>query len=136
MSQYREVPHHQRSDHQPDPSGLPGTLGTAVARLSHLLPVRAQTRRHRGNLGGAVRPDFNGMAALETPEFMLSKVEELTKLLQPLRGRLGLGDGYGIPVDQAGRLAPGVAPATGRSCIGRMARPAARELQQRLVYQR
>ena len=56
--------------------------------------------------------NFNGMAALETPEFMLSKMDELgsPELLQPLLGRLGLGDEHPAPVDQAGRLALGRHP--------------------------
>ena len=67
-----------------------------------------------GTLNGAFNEmaNFNGMAALETPEFMLSKMDELgsPELLQPLRGRLGLGDGHPVPVDQAGRLALGRHP--------------------------
>ena len=34
----------------------------------------------------------------------------LPQLLQPLRGRLGVGDGHAVPVDQAGRLALGWDP--------------------------
>ena len=56
--------------------------------------------------------NFNGMAALETPEFMVSKMDELRRaeLLQPLLRRLGLGDEHPVPVDQAGRLALGRHP--------------------------
>ena len=44
-----------------DPSRRPGTLGTAVARLSPLLPGRAHPGGHRANLGGPVRPDSGCM---------------------------------------------------------------------------
>ena len=67
-----------------------------------------------GTLNGAFNEmaNFNGMAALETPEFMVSKMDEFgsPELLQPLRGRLGVGDGHPVPVDQAGRLALGRHP--------------------------
>ena len=67
-----------------------------------------------GTLNGAFNEmaNFNGMAALETPEFMASKTRRarVTELVQPLRGRLGLGDGHAVPVDQAGRLALGRHP--------------------------
>ena len=67
-----------------------------------------------GTLNGAFNEmaNFNGMAALETPEFMLSKMDEFgsPELLQPLLGRLGVGDGHPVPVDQAGRLALGRHP--------------------------
>ena len=55
-----------------------------------------------GTLNGAFNElaNFNGMAALETPEFMVSNGGvRLTELLQPLCGRMGLGDGYAVPVD-------------------------------------
>ena len=54
------MPHHWRSDHQTDPSGRPGTLGTAVARLSRLLPGCADAGSDRAHLGGAVRPGLGG----------------------------------------------------------------------------
>ena len=56
--------------------------------------------------------NFNGMAALETPEFMLSKIDELGSptVVQPLLGGLGVGDVHAVPVDQAGRLALGRHP--------------------------
>ena len=67
-----------------------------------------------GTLNGAFNEmaNFNGMAALETPEFMVSKMDEFGSptLVQPLRGRLGVGDGHPVPVDQAGRLALGRHP--------------------------
>ena len=52
-----EVPHHQRRDHQSDPSRRPGTLGTAVARLPPLLPGRAHPGGHRANLGALYDPN-------------------------------------------------------------------------------
>ena len=49
--------------------------------------------------------NFNAMAALETPEFMTARLDKfMARVLQPLRRRLGLGDGHPVPVDQAGRL--------------------------------
>ena len=52
---------------------------------------------------------FNGAAALETPEFVASRIDEFgtPTRLQPLRGRLGARDGHALPVDEAGRLALG-----------------------------
>ena len=62
-----------------------------------------------GTLNGTFNEmiNFNGAAALETPEFMIERLDELRRpgLLQPLRGRLGARDGHAVPVDQAGRLA-------------------------------
>ena len=48
-------------------------------------------------------------AALETPEFMVARIDEFGTPdgLQPLRGRLGARDGHAVPVDEAGRLALG-----------------------------
>ena len=67
-----------------------------------------------GTVNGAFNEmaNFNGMAALETPEFMVSKMDEFgsPEFLQPLLGRLGVGDGHPVPVDQAGRLALGRHP--------------------------
>ena len=67
-----------------------------------------------GTMNGAFNElaNFNGMAALETPEFMQSKLDELgsPELVQPLLGRLGVGDQHAVPVDQAGRLALGRHP--------------------------
>ena len=67
-----------------------------------------------GTMNGAFNEmaNFNGMAALETPEFMISKMDELrrARVLQPLLGRLGVGDEHPAPVDQAGRLALGRHP--------------------------
>ena len=56
--------------------------------------------------------NFNGMAALETPEFMAQQDgrARLADVLQPLLGRLGVGDEHAVPVDQAGRLALGRHP--------------------------
>ena len=67
-----------------------------------------------GTLNGAFNEmaNFNGMAALETPEFLRAQDGRvrLAELLQPLRGRLGVGDEHAVPVDQAGRLALGRHP--------------------------
>ena len=67
-----------------------------------------------GTLQGAFNEmaNFNGMADLETTEFLVSKLDEFggAELLRPLRGRLGVGDGYALPVDQAGGLALGRHP--------------------------
>lgn len=57
------MPHHWRSDHQTDPSGRPGTLGTAVARLSRLLPGCADAGSDRAHMGGAVRPGLGRCTA-------------------------------------------------------------------------
>ena len=56
-----------------------------------------------GTLNGAFNElaNFNGMAALESPEFMVSKMEEFgsPSSYKPLCGGLGVGDGYAVPVD-------------------------------------
>ena len=62
-----------------------------------------------GTLNGTFNEmiNFNGAAAIETPEFMIERLDEFggTGLLQPLRGRLGARDGHAVPVDEAGRVA-------------------------------
>ena len=66
-----------------------------------------------GTMNGAFNElaNFNGMAALETPEFMLSKMDSFGGPdLQPLLGRVGLGERHPVPVDQAGGLALGRHP--------------------------
>ena len=67
-----------------------------------------------GTMNGAFNEmaNFNGMAAVETPEFLLSHQGPAghADLLQPLLGRVGLGDEQPAPVDQAGRLALGRDP--------------------------
>ena len=67
-----------------------------------------------GTMNGAFNEmaNFNGMAALETPEFMVSKMDSFggPELLQPLLGRLGVGDELPPPVDQADRVALGRHP--------------------------
>ena len=67
-----------------------------------------------GTLNGAFNEmaNFNGMAALETPEFLLSTDGRArhTGVLQPLRGGLGVGDEHAAPVDEAGGLALGRHP--------------------------
>ena len=64
-----------------------------------------------GTLNGAFNEmlNFNGMAALETPEFLDGPDRQVRRpgVLQPLRRRLGARDGHALPVDQAGRLALG-----------------------------
>ena len=61
-----------------------------------------------GTLNGTFNEmiNFNGAAALETPEFMIERLDEFggPTLLQPLLGRLGARPGHALPVDQAGRL--------------------------------
>ena len=67
-----------------------------------------------GTLQGAFNEmaNFNGMADLETPEFLASKLDEFggERFLRSLCGRLGVGDGYALPVDQAGGVALGRYP--------------------------
>ncbi len=67
-----------------------------------------------GTMNGAFNEmaNFNGMAALETPEFMVSKMDEFgtPSAVQPLLGRLGVGDVHPVPVDQADRVALGRHP--------------------------
>ena len=67
-----------------------------------------------GTVAGAFNEmaNFNGLAAIETPEFMASVKDKLgtVDVLQPLLGRLGMGDVHPLPVDQAGRLALGWHP--------------------------
>ena len=64
-----------------------------------------------GTLNGAFNEmaNFNGMAALETPEFMLSKMDEFgsPRVIQSLRGGLGVGNGHALPMDKTDRLALG-----------------------------
>ena len=78
-----------------------------------------------GTLNGTFNEmiNFNGAAAMETPEFMIERLDELRRagLLQPLRGRLGACDGHAVPVDQAGRLALRRHPQRhGRALAGRL----------------
>ena len=67
-----------------------------------------------GTLNGAFNEmaNFNGMAALETPEFLRQQDgrARFAELLQPLRGGLGVGDVHPVPMDQAGGLALGRHP--------------------------
>ena len=67
-----------------------------------------------GTMNGAFNEmaNFNGMAALETPGVPAEQDGRvrLAELLQPLLGRLGVGDEQPVPVDQAGRLALGRHP--------------------------
>ena len=53
--------------------------------------------------------NLNGADALQTTEFMASRIDEFGTPagVQPLRGRLGPRDGHAVPVDEAGRLALG-----------------------------
>ena len=64
-----------------------------------------------GTLNGAYNEmaNFNGLAALETPEFLMERLDKLggPELVQPLRGRLGPRDERALSVDQAGRFALG-----------------------------
>ena len=52
---------------------------------------------------------FNGLQALETPEYpdRAARQARRARVLQPLRRRLGARDEHAVPVDQAGRLALG-----------------------------
>ena len=66
-----------------------------------------------GTIQGAFNEmaNFNGMAALETPEFCSpSSTSWEHRPLQPLCRGLGLGDGHALPVDQTGGLALGWHP--------------------------
>ena len=67
-----------------------------------------------GTVNGAFNEmaNFNGMAALETPEFMLSKIDEFgsPSSYNHYAVGLGVGDEHPVPVDQAGRLALGWHP--------------------------
>ena len=87
-----------------------------------------------GTLNGAFNEmaNFNGMAALETPEYMIVQDRRArhAQLVQPLRGRLGVGDERPVPVDEAGRVALGRHPqwhdralAEGHRGAGRAAQP-------------
>ena len=75
-----------------------------------------------GTMNGAFNEmaNFNGMAALETPEFMLSKMDEFGSpdLLQPLLGRLGVGDEHARSSGPSRSPRTGAAPATAPSCTG------------------
>ena len=78
-----------------------------------------------GTINGAFNEmaNFNGMAALETPEFMRQQDGRVRRagLLQPLLGRLGLGDGYAATSGPSRWPRTGAAPATAPSCTGRTA---------------
>ena len=52
---------------------------------------------------------FNGLQALETPEYLTARIDKLggPESVQPLRRRLGACDEHAVPVDQAGRVALG-----------------------------
>ena len=78
-----------------------------------------------GTMNGAFNEmaNFNGMAALETPEFMVGKMDELGSpdVLQPLLGGLGMGDEHARSSGPSRSPRTGAAPATGPSCTGRTA---------------
>ena len=67
-----------------------------------------------GTVNGAFNEmaNFNGLAAIETPEFLARDEGQAghRRRLQPLLGGLGMGDVLAVPVDQAGRLALGRYP--------------------------
>ena len=67
-----------------------------------------------GTLNGTFNEmiNFNGAAALETPEYLPLASRRLgrPRLIRPLRGRLGPRHGHPLPVDQAGGLALGRHP--------------------------
>ena len=78
-----------------------------------------------GTLQGAFNEmaNFNGMAAIETPEFMMSKLDEFGG--EGSYGHFAVGWAWAmnspVSVDQAGRVALGRHAQRHRSCIGRMA---------------
>ena len=53
--------------------------------------------------------NFNGAAALETPQFLMDRIDKLggPESYNHYRGRLGARDGYAVSVDQTGGLALG-----------------------------
>ena len=64
-------------------------------------------------MDGAVNEmaNFNGMAALETRSSCCRRwTRSVRRIVQPLRGGLGVGDGHAVPVDQAGRFPLGRHP--------------------------
>ena len=67
-----------------------------------------------GTMNGAFNEmaNFNGMAALETPEFMISKMDEFgsPSSYNHFSVGLGVGDELAVPVDQAGGLPLGRHP--------------------------
>ena len=91
-----------------------------------------------GTMNGAFNEmaNFNGMAALETPEFMLSKMDDFgsPELLQPLLGRLGVGDEHPAPVDQAGRLALGWHPQRDDRALAQRHRGDGRRLRSQFTH--
>ncbi len=76
-----------------------------------------------GTLNGTFNEmiNFNGAAALETPEFMIEPARRLRRagLLQPLRGRLGARDGHAATSGPSRWPRTSAARATARSCTGR-----------------
>ena len=64
---------------------------------------------------------FNGAAALETPEFLASRIDQLGTPQAYNHFSVGLGarDGHALPVDQAGGLALGRHPQRRPSSTGR-----------------
>ena len=67
-----------------------------------------------GTINGAYNEmaNFNGLAALETPEFLMQRLDKLggPEFVQSLRGRLGARDERALSVDEAGRVALGRNP--------------------------
>ena len=67
-----------------------------------------------GSLNGTFNETIllNGVAGIETPEFLLSRLDEFggPRGVQPLRGGLGARHGHALPVDQADRLPLGWHP--------------------------
>ncbi len=60
-----------------------------------------------GTLNGTFNEmlNFNGLGALETPEYLMgSSTSSAARLIQPLCRRLGACDEYALSMDQAGRV--------------------------------
>ena len=63
-----------------------------------------------GTINGAYNEmaNFNGLAGLETAEFLMERLDKLAaRFVQPLCSRLGARDEHAVPVDEAGRFALG-----------------------------
>ena len=109
----RRVPGAHRPPRRPADRRARGARRSSTTRSSTTSSATT-ARRAEGTLNGTFNEliILNGAAALETAEFMASRIDEFgtPRGVQPLRGRLGARDGHAVPVDQAGRLALGRHP--------------------------
>ena len=108
----RRLPRAHRPQRRPDRRHPRGPRGPR--RHDHLLHHRRQRRVGRGHHERRLQRDGqlqrHGRARDARVHAQQARRVRLAELLQPLLGRLGVGDEHPVPVDEAGRLALGRHP--------------------------